>query len=350
MQFTRVSQACTTFPQSDGTMVYDITSTVLDQGELPHANIFLFTILDPVDPNRDSFTRLANPYDILHVAQTRDSAIAADETTYLASVMTRRYTDIEVAVQAKDAVRSRIDNCVNSWVTYDTQFQGTLEILHPTAEPTYEQQLSDAYAAARDERIAAEATVVLANAAVDLARVTATDSQEFADAYKSETEYCVSAHNATTGYLSMYLNGLGTISGVTGLLAASNTFLATSKVEFETLSGYPYTPSGVIVGLDPSFNAWLTAIRAHDAATSTFKQNSASYVTTFTSAQTAFCQNANTKYAEKVVESAQDKGALADAIKAKEEADATLVAKESAEAAALAAARAVCPDFDPNDA
>ena len=356
MLFTHVQQDCTSVPQSDGSTVYDITSAVIDAGELPHSNIFVFTISDVIDISRDAFTRVANPYDIEHVAQARDTAVANSETLYLTSIMYRRYTDLQIAVEAKAAIKSRIDNCVNSWVTYKNAFRGSLEILHPTAEPTYEQQLQDAYVAARTARVAAEAAITAASAAVDVARTAATDAAEISDLYKAEVQYCAGVSTIGSGTWYMYDLALGTIAGVTGLLPSANIFLAATKTQFGALATHyssppvtvVYQPSGAPAGMPSYFSSLLASIQTYDGAVANFIQNSAAYRAQFVAAQAAFCTNASTKYGAKVVVAAQKNAALATAIQAKQEADASLTQAENAEAAALAAVRAVCPDFDPN--
>lgn len=61
MEKTIVEQDCTTLLQPDGIVVYEITSTVKDKGELPHINLFLFQIINTLSPTEDVFIRVARP-------------------------------------------------------------------------------------------------------------------------------------------------------------------------------------------------------------------------------------------------------------------------------------------------
>jgi len=336
----------------DGSSIYQIDATVTDKGELPHANLFVVQIVDELDTTRDAFVRVGNPYDLENIYRTRVEALANGQVYYLTATMYWRYTDLSLAVQAKDAVRSRIDNAVNAWYTYKTAFEGTETVYHPTAEATYEQQLEDDYVAARDARIAADAAVVAADTALSSAQTTVADAVSLGAKYKESYDFTNQSYGI---YWFLYYAGLGrTQVGIPGILGSCVTLLEDMKTTFgaiglkpfdpvaATLAPYTYTSLTYHAYLDE----WLHELQALNNAVLAFRSiepNGPLLETSFSN----FSGTAEGNYASQQGVIATANVAVAAAVTAKKEAEASLTSAQTAEDAALAAVRAVCSDFDP---
>lgn len=333
---TLVQMDRTTILLPDGSSVYQISTAVTNKGELPHANIFVFQILDTMDTTRDTFVRVGNPYDLENIPTTRVAAIAAGQEYFLSSTMLRRYADLNTAVQAKDAVRSRIDNSVNAWYTYKTSFEATAEVTtHPTAEAAYEQQLSDAYVDARDARLDAETAVVTANTTLEDAQDDAAAATALQVIYEDAYKFAEQSHGI---YWTQYY-GAATTFIATHMAARFTAF----KGDYTSLSLNVYKSSGVY---GDGYDTWLTHLQDMEANLSTMSTASGNgsrldgtfgqfhtQVTDYYTSQQGVISTANV--------------AVASAVTAKKEAEASLAAAQTAEDAALAAVLAVCPTFDP---
>lgn len=325
----------------DGVSVYQITVSVTDKGELPHSNIFVYQIYDTLDTTRDTFQRVATPYDIENIPTTRNEAITAGVSFFLASVLYRKYSNLSQAVQAKDAIRSRVDNCINAWHTYKVSFEGTELINHPTAEASYEQQLADAYVDARDERVEAEEALVDAEQTLEDARNAVDRAVALSDVYRTWIDFTGQSYSI---YWTDYYTAVQSV--YTSLMA----IFALFRADFLAITGQSYIATGSY-GSYPHVstsdgNTWLSNLQAMQAAAAAFNEesgNGASLQDSFGN----FAVAANSGYATQQGVIATANRAVAQALTAKKEAEASLVAAQTAEDAALAAARAVCPDFDP---
>lgn len=332
---TTVQMDRTTIALPTGTSVYQIDAVVLVKGDLPHYNIFVYQILDPLDTTRDTFVRVGTPYDLENIPLTRTTAIAASQEYFLSQTLQRRYSDLNTAVQAKDAVRSRIDNSVQAWRTYSTDFSGTETFNHPTAEATYEQQLKDDYVDARDARIAAEEVVTDADAALVLAETAVTNAIAVSSIYSDDLAFTSQSYSI---YWVNYYLAVNTFR--TNMAARFTGFL----VEYAALSGNPYKPTG---SYSNSYDAWLAQLQFMDqaiTAMNTANSNGTSLDPAFLAHHTL----AGGNYSSQQGVIATANVAAANAVTAKKEAEASLASAQLAEDAALAAVLAVCPDFDPS--
>jgi len=342
----------TTLLMPDGSSIYQIDAAVTDKGELLYPNLFVIQIIDELDTTRDTFVRVGTPYDMENIYRTRVDALANAQVYYITPSWYWRYTDLSIAVQAKDAVRSRIDNAVNAWYTYKTAFEGTETVHHPTAEATYEQQLQDSYVVARDARLAAETAVVAADVALSSAQTTVADAVSLGAKYKESYDFTNQSYGI---YWFLYYAGLGrTQVGVPGILGSCVTQLEAMKITFGDISskGFdataatlaPYYITGVA---NSDLDAWLHELQALNNAVLAFRSiepNGPSLETSFSN----FSGTAEGNYASQQGVIATANVAVAAAVTAKKEAEASLASAQSAEDAALAAARAICPDFDPS--
>ena len=158
-----------TTPTPD-TEAFRIEATVTDAGELPTSAIFVFSMTKPEIEDADTFARIANPQDLQNLSRDRDAAVASDLSEYLASYASFQYANLDQAVEAKATLRSRVNELVNSWITYQTTFlfdSGT-STSFPTSDPTVEDSLITAYKNARTARIEAEAAFTAADMSVTM--------------------------------------------------------------------------------------------------------------------------------------------------------------------------------------
>jgi hypothetical protein len=329
---TQVEYLNSTTALADGTFQYVITASVVDQGELPHPNLFVFQCTDLVDATQDVFIRVATPYDLENVSIGRSVAIAAGNTFYLSSALTRKYSDLNTAVQAKDAVKSRVNDGVKAWYDYNTTFSGDNTYYHPTADATYEVQLQDAYYAARTTREEAETALVAAEVTLTTDRTLATAQAAVVADYKELLNTITRARD----YWIQFKAAVGTVNGSSGFASYAQPYqvfvLAMLNTEVPTT--------------DVNYPVYLSRIQSQDAVIQLQSNNE--YLiglldTELNNHYTDLAGKLSTAQAQLVIKN----NALATSTIAKKEAEATLASAQAAEDAALAAALAVCPTFVP---
>jgi uridine phosphorylase len=343
MLYTHITQDCISVDTADG-MRYQITTTVIDDpiehyGELPDPFLFVYDVVEALDPKQDVFVRVGSPYDLENVVVGRAATITAGTLRYRTNSFMVRYTDLEIAVQAKQAIKQRVDTAVMTWYTYKSAFYALLETTeHPTTDEEYIQTLTNAYVAARDARIAAEAAAVTASTAVATALVEANAAAQMVQIYYNEVAFC------QTGRVTYWLGTPGVKSGVSNLSTASNTFFTEIRAAYDAHSGfvYPASPPGTsdwhevheaLVDMELALGTWATAYP---------------FVNLLDTLFATFCSGANNGYMTAVNTKNSKDLAVANAQTAKEKADASVATAQAAEDAALAAVRAACPTFDPS--
>jgi hypothetical protein len=329
MIYTTVTQECIPVDTEDG-MRYQITTTIVDPGELPDVFLFVQDITDVADPKQDVFVRVGSPYDLENVLVGRDSAIAAGVLRYRTNMFVVRYTDLEVAVQAKQAISQRVDTAINTWYTYTTEFESPYPlpvIDHPITDEEYLQTLTNAYKAAVTAREAAEAAAVLAQAQVTIALADAAAAAAMIQIYQNETTFCQTARS------SYWMGSPGILSGVSALSSASQAFY--SSINALYISD-PITYAALLAPLNlmsGQMAAWLAT---------------EPYMSMMDVVLATFCSGASTGYSIAVTNKVTKDIAVANAQTAKEQADASVATAQANEDAALAAVKAVCPTFDPS--
>jgi len=333
---------------SDGTLKYVILSTVTDPGELPHTHLFVFQIVDTVDPKDDIFLRVGNPYDLENVNVSRIDAVDDGEQYYLASELRKEYKTLDTALDAKDAINSRINDAVKAWYSYITEFEGSDTEDYPTTDPSYEQALKDAYATAKENRKAAEDAVTASDTALTLAQSEASLAQQKVQIYANEVEFC---ETARVTYWVTYYGAVGSYTPeVTNLRNNYQSYIEDIVAAYDAANTNPYPNPPTAPGWNP---VW-TALNTHFSDPSDFTtgpqatfQEKENFGSLLDSAFASFCSNAAANHAAALSEKQLKDQDVADAVTAKEEAEAALVAAQQAEDEALAAVLAVCPDFDP---
>jgi len=192
MDNTEIVQNCYGVTVDPTTVEYRIETTVQEAGELPSTFVFVYTIGNANDPTADTFSRVGNPQDIQNLQKDRDDAIANNETEYLSSYNAVQYDNLDVAVQAKSALTTRINELINLWIEYRDNFEnlsGDIQ-LYPTVDPGYEEALINTYTEARDDRIAKEDAVVDAQTVQASAETDLSHALDILEIYVDETEFC----------------------------------------------------------------------------------------------------------------------------------------------------------------
>jgi len=287
MEYTHIEQDCYGVSLGSEEEAYHMETSVTEAGELPHTQIFVYSLGKVSDPATDTFSRVGSPQDIQDLKLNRDDAIAAEETEYLTSFSSLVYPELTVAVQAKKALRTRINQLIRNWVAYRDNFEdrtGEVQVF-PTVDPDLEDSLKEAYAAARDARIEAESAVEDAEEALEDAKTELDHVLTLLSVYDNELIFC---GNLTTTFAN-YVSQIDTEGS-----AATNYRTGT---------------------LEPLITAFCTAAQASHTTTSN--------------------------------QVATQRKAVEDATTAKAEAESALAAAQAAEDAALAAVRDACPEFDP---
>lgn len=345
MNYTDIIQECIPITDSDTGLKYQITTTVVTEGELPDVFLFVYDIVQVVDPKQDAFVRVGNPYDLENVIAGRDAAIAAGATRYRTNMFVVRYTDLELAVQAKQAVAQRIDTAVNTWYTFKEQFRSLdpppLDP-RPTTDEEYLQTLTTAYKDAIAARQAAEAGVVTSTEAIKDAEAAAAAAAQIVAIYQTEVTFC------QTGRVTYWASASGILTGVANLAGAFKTYFNSMIIWFN--ANNPTYHTGHYPGIPPAPGVWY-AFYAYLVSVELALQSwavSEPYMALFDTSITDFCSGATTGYTIAVNDKSNKDNAVSTAQTEKEKADATLATAQANEDAALAAIKAVCPTFDPS--
>jgi hypothetical protein len=254
------------------------------------------------------------------------------------------FEDLEVAIQAAQELNGRINTLVSSWQEYLNDFYTpTAETLtFPNADPGYVQELKDAYAAAKADRIAAEEDLAekssdLVDAEADLATATSL-VEDYALLVTSITDL-VDPINGSWTLLNSRLNTHKT---------ADDTFFDAMKIAYQTWSTTawdptaPPAPSADWRGMYDAMLAWYNGELIPWGTDIAPKQ------TEITDLTTTLNNDITTQYATAINNQTTASSDVNEATVAKEKATAVLAAAQDAEDAALAAVLAVCSDFDPS--
>ena len=341
MLLSQITQECIQVDVDD-VLKYQITTTVTTAGELPDVFLFVYDVIETTDPKQDAFVRVGNPYDLQTLLVGRAAAIAAGLTRYRTNAFVVRYTDLETAVQAKQAIKQRIDTAINTWYSFVVDFEATPPVMsdHPTTDEEYIITLTGVYTAAVTTREDAEAAVIVAAAAVTAAVASAAAASAQMLLYQNEVTFCQTAR------VTYWNSTPGVKSGITALEAAVQIYIAAGKAVYNAESGFTYPavpPAG------PWYNFW-SALQDIDAAFTgpSGWSSSSAYVALLDTAFTNFCASATSGYIAAVNAKNTADLAVATAQTAKNQADANVVSAQAAEDVALAAIKAVCPTFDPS--
>jgi hypothetical protein len=139
----------------DGSVKFEITTSVLDKGDLPYQQLFVVTIVDPLNEKEDVlarlaaptdlravgaaiyvkvdsadlitisgdiFARVANSSDLTSLPRDRATALIRGSSTYLTSTVTLLYDTQITAEAAVKTILDRLSQLVVDWRAYNTTF------------------------------------------------------------------------------------------------------------------------------------------------------------------------------------------------------------------------------------
>lgn len=125
---------------------FQLDVAVTAKGDLPDENLFVINIQDLYDPKEDLFARVTNVDDLEELTTDRTTAVNNNTLFYRVKNWTFYYDNIDTAKNAKDVLKSRIDELVIDWRTYQTDFEATSEVTeHPRVDTDVYNTLIDTY-------------------------------------------------------------------------------------------------------------------------------------------------------------------------------------------------------------
>lgn len=315
------------------------------RGSLPDESIFVLEIVDEDAPDEDVLYRVAQVPDIVDVTvgfdSDRDRAIRNGRTYWRSSQFTNYYDDVEVAANAKQVLQDEVNELVTAYVTYSDQFEATSEeVEFPSAATGAVQALKDAYDTAYSDYATALTTQETADETLTDAQSELSDIEDWLDRKAQLESDLADRTSEITTAKALYAAFLGTPPG-----AASDAAWIITRIE-AFISAYDTSGSGVDTerdGLEDDkndFAAQRTKAKSADVDSvieqgrqnhANMQASTSTYIP-YTSADLTTAQNA--------VTAAQT---------AKVTADADVTAKYAAMEAAYDAAKAVCPDWTPDN-
>ena len=162
----------------DDEQEFRIITVCTDRGDLPDVGLFVKEIIDADDHTQDSFVRVVDIVDFETYLADRTDAIHAGSTYWRDYLLTKYYTDVEVANAAKTAIGDRVNDLTQQYDTFTTSFEQdpAEELSFPTEEETVIEATKTAYSAAYVAYIAADAAKTAATADKTEAEDTLTDA------------------------------------------------------------------------------------------------------------------------------------------------------------------------------
>lgn len=294
MKYTSITQKRYSVSPTPDTIKFRIETTVLEMGELPRVDIFVYDVVDSVDPSMDVFSHVASLAELQSLENERDKAIVKGDSSYMSPYIEMEYTDLETAVAAAPTLNARINDLILAWITYSSDFDsgGDLTYNLPTVSDSELDARKNAYVEAKKETTTASADVVTAGSALDSAETTLAHNQEILSIYNSQKSFCDTVvNNQYPTYVDLVISGNGE---------------STAAFNYRTGSG----------SLEDSMAAFCASLSAS--------------IATWTNVVSASQDAVNTSRGEKI------------------SAEIELDKAEDREAEALAHVLEVCPDFDPN--
>lgn len=186
-------------------------------GDLPDSGIFVQEIMDSDDPAKDEFVRVAEIIDFEPdmLLNDRVAAVRAGDQYWRSYLLTKFYTDIQVADAARIAIPDRVDELATGYATYTAPFFTASEIVNlPTGLDTLLQGLNTTYNTAYDDYGTAVEAEATASTAKDDADIALEDAQEILQ--KTQTIYNSAGERLTEmSGASGAMNAYGTTTGVT---------------------------------------------------------------------------------------------------------------------------------------
>lgn len=354
MAYTQVQQdrSAVYIEDDEGNQVpkFKVVAEVIDAGDLPTKALFVIKVLDDDAPNSDEFARVARIADFDTYGTDRPEAIAAaeddDDPIFRSPVFTFYYDNLQTANNAQEVLKSRLDELVDDWRTYDEKFVATSEVTdHPRATTDAFNALVDSYSSAVTAEETAKDTMDSAKDDYDDAVSDAEDAGTAVTTAKTAYDDCVEAK----GWFDALYNAFAG----TGFVSKANIFAA----DVATFLGQATTFLGYCTADPPTTaqkDAFTTQIGTATTKKTTFEAQDLAVAT-------AALATALTNQGYFASKCGAKETAWEDAKTAKETADTTVQTKrtayedakaayesaQEATEAALAAVRALKPDWDP---
>jgi hypothetical protein len=179
---------------SDGSVRFEVTTEIIDRGDLPFPHLFVVTINDNLDPKDDVLARIATPVDIrqadpsapiyvkvvstdltrigtdtfakiasandlTRLPRDRVTAQRAGLTQYLTTAVALLYDNVTTADAAAKQIVDRLSTLVTEWRSFNTNFATNpyQDYQLPQVGISVESQRIAVYTAAKNARLAAEA-------------------------------------------------------------------------------------------------------------------------------------------------------------------------------------------------
>lgn len=137
----------------EGANSYQIVTNCIVKGALTDTSIFLISINTPDDPKDDTLARIVEIADFDLYQTDRDQAIKDGVALYRSPVFTATYDDVETANNAQNEIKSRINTLVEDMDGYLEEFETPDEgeiVTYPTTDPSVKAQLEADYYASVD--------------------------------------------------------------------------------------------------------------------------------------------------------------------------------------------------------
>ena len=349
----------------DGKTQFKITVWTAVQGPLPSLCIFLIQVNDPTDPKADTFGRVAGITDFAGYGEDRAQAMLDQKEFYRTDRWVFYYDDLTTAVNATDVLKTRVDELVTSWETYDVEFEATSEVTeHPRTGLDTFNTLVEAY----DSAATAEASAFIARddakTAYDEAVVDAASAATAVTQAQTRYNDCVTAKGYFDACLAAFstlwtqstaFGGTGTGAGL--FITQSKAFRSAADALRAACVGDTYP---AVVAATPLYDAAVSAynsqVSAMDTTIGTFRgdltvaDTAKNTATTNQSLFAAFCVARQAEWTTAQTTKATADIAVANARTAYESAQAAYESAQRATEAALAAVRALKPTWTPTDA
>ena len=167
----------------EGEQQFRIITVCTDRGDLPDIGLFVKEIIDADDHTQDSFVRIVDIVDFQEYLADRTDAIHAGALYWRDYILSKYYTDVEVADAAKTAISDRVNDLTQQYNTFTTTFEQdpAEELSFPTEEDTAIQATKTAYSTAYTAYTAADSAATVAAADKTEAEDTLSDANDAAD-------------------------------------------------------------------------------------------------------------------------------------------------------------------------
>lgn len=283
--------------------------------QLPHLYVFTLTIVDPLDPKKDLFTRVARIADLTTLPLGRDAALAAAATEFLSQTCRLSYPTLEEGEAAAQTIQDRCNALITSWINFNAQFNAPTptpaNITLPTTDPSQLQALVNVYKTAKEDRYDKGLAKTAADSALTAAQAAFTQTQADVTAF---TPFVSDATQLTT-QMQAAATDLSTLQTAgTTFLGLASCAVTGDKTTFQNALNVAAN-AGILLA------SYVTGHMNHAATLQSFL--SGTLQPRLSAAQSAL----TTAQATDITATQQ------------------YVSAQATEAAALAAVQAICPDF-----